>query len=78
MGRLNRMFTTGWHGGRTKVAGVPGDVQRDTQGRIPVHQASILFTFMVLVMGGVWLALTELGGSEAQAAEPAAVIASAE
>ncbi len=34
-------------------------------GAFPMmHQASILFSFMVLVMGGVWLAMVELGGSD--------------
>jgi hypothetical protein len=40
-----------------------------------MQQASILFTFAVLVMGAVWIGMTELGGAEAQAAEPAAVVA---
>lgn len=38
-----------------------------------MQQASILFTFAVLVMGAVWIGMTELGG-EAQAAEPAAIV----
>ena len=29
-----------------------------------MHQASILFSFMVLVMGGVWLAMVQLGGEQ--------------
>lgn len=40
-----------------------------------MHQASILFTFMVLVMGGVWLAMVELGGSERAADAPVAQVA---
>ncbi len=38
-----------------------------------MHQASILFTFMVLVMGAVWVAMTELGGAESCGDEPPAV-----
>lgn len=40
-----------------------------------MHQASILFTFMVLVMGGVWLAMIELGGPERAADHPVAQVA---
>jgi hypothetical protein len=44
-----------------------------------MHQASILFSFMVLVMGGVWLAMVELGGSEPPvASDPPAVLAMAD
>jgi hypothetical protein len=58
------MFTTGWHGER--IVGLELFRRRAARhpGRIPVHQASILFTFMVLVMGAVWFAMTELGGEE--------------
>jgi hypothetical protein len=41
-----------------------------------MHQASILFSFMVLVMGGVWLAMVELGGSDpAGRSDPPSVVA---
>jgi hypothetical protein len=44
-----------------------------------MHQASILFSFMVLVMGGVWLAMVELGGAEpAEASDPPAMMAMAD
>lgn len=47
-----------------------------SQGSLPMmHQASILFTFMVLVMGGVWLAMVELGGPEPAADAPVAQVA---
>jgi hypothetical protein len=62
--------------GAPSLRSFSGDEQRDRQGTIPVHQASILFTFMVLVMGAVWVAMTELGGAEAVADEPAVVVAS--
>jgi hypothetical protein len=42
-----------------------------------MQQASILFTFAVLCMGAAWIALMEFGGSEAQAAEPAAIVSDA-
>lgn len=38
-----------------------------------MHQASILFSALVMIMGGVWLAVHELTGQEASA-EPAAVV----
>jgi hypothetical protein len=41
-----------------------------------MHQASILFSALVMIMGGVWLAIHELTGQEASA-EPAAVVAEA-
>jgi hypothetical protein len=37
-----------------------------------MHQASILFSALVMIMGGVWFAMHELAGQEA-AAEPAVV-----
>ena len=40
-----------------------------------MHQASILFSFMVLVMGGVWLAMVQLGGEEPTQTDPPAVMA---
>jgi hypothetical protein len=42
-----------------------------------MHQASILFSALVMIMGGVWLAVHELAGQEASA-EPAVVVAQAE
>jgi hypothetical protein len=42
-----------------------------------MHQASILFSALVMIMGGVWLAVHELTGQEASA-EPAVVVAQAE
>ena len=32
-----------------------------------MHQASILFTAMVLIMGAAWVAMNELAGQEAVA-----------
>jgi hypothetical protein len=32
-----------------------------------VHQASILFTALVLIMGAAWVAMNELAGQEAVA-----------
>ena len=44
-----------------------------------MHQASILFSFMVLVMGGVWLALVQLGGeAPADLSDPPAMMAMAD
>lgn len=37
-----------------------------------MHQASILFSALVMIMGGVWYALHELSGQEAAAETPAA------
>lgn len=39
-----------------------------------MHQASILFTFMVLAMGAAYVALTEFGGAEAIGAKPQAEV----
>jgi hypothetical protein len=64
--------------GAPSLRSFSGDEQRDRQGTIPVHQASILFTFMVLAMGVAWVALTEFGGAEAVADEPAIVVAYAD
>jgi hypothetical protein len=41
-----------------------------------MHQASILFSALVMIMGAAWLAMHELAGQEA-AAEPAVVMAEA-
>jgi hypothetical protein len=44
-----------------------------------MHQASILFSFMVLVMGGVWLAMVELGGDDpARESDAPAMVAMAD
>jgi len=44
-----------------------------------MHQASILFSFMVLVMGGVWLAMVQLGGEQpAVQSDPPAMVAMAD
>ena len=38
-----------------------------------MHQASILFSALVMIMGGVWFAMFELSGGEATAAEAPAI-----
>jgi hypothetical protein len=43
-----------------------------------MHQASILFSFMVLVMGGVWLAMVQLGGDDPVQSDPPAQVAMAD
>ena len=63
---LNRMFTTGWHtGGLIVLRRMRGSL--GSRGRLNVHQASILFTALVLIMGAAWVAMNELAGQEAVA-----------
>jgi hypothetical protein len=65
------MFTTGWHDRRLMVPDVEGPALHE--GGYAVHQASILFSFFVLLMGGIWIAMHEMSGAEAEAAESAVV-----
>ncbi len=39
-----------------------------------MHQASILFSALVMAMAAAWVAMNELSGQEAAAAEPAPVV----
>ena len=44
-----------------------------------MHQASILFSFMVLVMGGVWFTMVQLGGEQpAVQSDPPTMVAMAD
>lgn len=56
--------------------GLPADAEVAALGAKAMHQASILFSALVMIMGGVWLAIHELTGQEA-AAQPAAFVAEA-
>lgn len=73
--RLNRIFTTGWHGCAYSNPREGGD---DVEANM--HQASILFTAAVMAMAGAWYAMHDMSRSdlEAPAAEQVAAVSQAE
>ena len=54
----------------------PKDVGSEP-GRLPMHQASILMTALVMIMGGVWYAMNETRAADASAGQPAGIEQSA-
>ena len=60
--RLNRIFTTGWHGCAYSNPREGGD---DAEANM--HQASILFTAAVMAMAGAWYAMQDMSRDAAEA-----------
>ena len=73
--RLNRIFTTGWHGCAYSNPREGGD-----HAEANMHQASILFTAAVMAMAGAWYAMQDMSrdGAEAPVAEYVATASQAE
>jgi len=61
MDRLNRIFTTGWHGWVCSNPRRGGD-----HAEADMHQASILFTAAVMAMAGAWYAMQDMSRSDVE------------